>query len=224
MPADRLVMSVRDRHLFEHLRIPASHAGVIHHLAQADDALPLHGLCHFLRPDGHAGCLQSRRRRHTGRHLHPDVNGLLLRFIHHQLHALETEHIGDLMRVDEHAGRAAHGDRAHKLGDRHHAGFDVHVTIQQTRDEVASLRIDDLCVLADRMTRIFTHIGNMPVDHGNIRAGDDLSGLDAYPFAVEDDQVGRNASHGDIDECAGKFFGRWHSVSVERKLQSSISL
>ena len=128
-------------------------------------------------------------------------------FVHHQLDALETEYIGDLMRVDEHAGRAAHGHGAHKLGDRHHAQFDVHVSIQQTWDKVASLRVDDLRVLADRMVRVFPYIGNMPIFNGNIRTGDDLTGLHADPFAVEDDQVGRNASHGDIDECAGKFFG-----------------
>jgi hypothetical protein len=55
------------------------------------------------------------------------------------------------------------------------------------------------------MPCVLTHIGDVPILDGDIRAGDDLSGLDNDPFSVEDHQIGREASHGDADKCAGEF-------------------
>jgi hypothetical protein len=65
------------------------------------------------------------------------------------------------------------------------------------------------------MAGVLPHIGNVTLLDCNIRTGDDLPGLDGYPAAIADDQVRRKAAHGDIDECAGEFRRRWHSVSVE---------
>ena len=53
--------------LGEHLRIGVRDAGKVHHLAQADDARPGHGLGDVLGPQGDAGRLQPRRRGRAGR-------------------------------------------------------------------------------------------------------------------------------------------------------------
>ncbi len=203
MPADGLAVRVCNRHFLQHVLITHEHAGEVHHLAQADDAGPLHRSGHFFGSDMRAGSFQARRRRHTRRHLHPHMDGLLLRFIHHQLHTFEAEHIRDLMWVNEHAGSAAHRHGPHELGDRDHARFDMHVPIEQAGDEEAPLRIDDLRLFADGMTGVLPHIRDMPIPHGHIGAGDDLTRLHAHPLTVADHQVGGRAPHGGINQGTG---------------------
>ncbi len=121
MSADGLACRMGCGHFIKHLFIAHEHTGEVHHFTEADDAFPLHGFGHFFRPNGGTRCLEPRRGRYTRGHLHPHVNGLLLRFVHHQLHAFEAKDICDLMRVNEHSGCAAHRHRAHKLCDCDHA-------------------------------------------------------------------------------------------------------
>ncbi len=141
------------------------------------------------------------------------MDGLLGGFVHHQLDALQAEYVGNLMRIDEHARGAAHRRRPHELGDSEHARLDVHVTIQQSRYEVASLRLDDLCLLPNRMAGIRSHIGNVPIHNGNIGMRDKLAGLNADPSSITDHKVGRGASHGNINERTGKFCRGCHPIS-----------
>ena len=59
--------------------------------------------------------------------MHVDRHGQ--RLVMHQPHAFEAEHVGDLVRVDEHRGRAVRDDGAAEFGDRHHAAFDMHMPV-----------------------------------------------------------------------------------------------
>ena len=106
MTANHLARPRAWRHLGMHLLVAQKDTGEIHHLAQADDARPGHGLGHFCRADARPGRLQPRRGGHAGGHLHPHVDRLDGGLIHHQAHTLQPKHVGDLVRIDEHAGGA----------------------------------------------------------------------------------------------------------------------
>src|SRR5687767_4417931 len=85
MSADGFICRMGYGHFIEHFRIAHKYTEEVHHFTQADDALPLHRLCHFLRTDMRAGSFQPRRGWNAGGHLHPNMDGLLLGFVHHQL-------------------------------------------------------------------------------------------------------------------------------------------
>ncbi|EKD35859.1 MAG: hypothetical protein ACD_75C01748G0001 [uncultured bacterium] len=108
MAADDLAGGSRTLHFGVHPLVGHDHAGVVHHLAQADDARPAHGLGHIGRTDRRPGCFKAGGARHAGGHLHPDVDGLPGRFVDHKSHSPQAKDIGDLVRVDEHGGLYAH--------------------------------------------------------------------------------------------------------------------
>jgi hypothetical protein len=131
------------------------------------------------------------------------VDRLFGGLIHHQLDALQAEHIRHLVRVNEHAGCAARRYGADELSDGDHARFDVHVTIEQAGDEVPAARIYDNRILPDSMAGIRTDEGHTPVHNGDIRPVYDLARLDADPLSLADDEVGVGASHGNVNEGTG---------------------
>ena len=102
------------------------------------------------------------------------MDGLLLRFVHHQLDAFETKDVCDLMRVNEHASRAARSDRTHKFGDSYHARFNMHVTIQKSGDKETSFGVNNLCLFSNGMTRIRTDICDMTIYDGDVCIWNDL--------------------------------------------------
>ena len=93
----------------------------------------------------------------------------------HQLDAWQPQHIGDLMRVDEHGGRAMRDDGAGELGHRHHAAFDMHMPVAQTRHEISAIGLDDLRLGAYGMGRIGTHISEAFGDDRDIGIWNDLA-------------------------------------------------
>src|SRR5262245_10628986 len=118
MPTDGFVAEARHRHLFQHAIVAHEDTGEVHHLTETDNTLPLHRLCHFVWTYVRARSLEPRCGRDTGRHLYPDVDRLLSRFVQHQSDAFESEYIRNLMWVNEHAGRATHSDRPNELRHR----------------------------------------------------------------------------------------------------------
>ena len=124
-----------------------------------------------------------------------------------QLHALQSEDIGDLMRVDEHTSRAAHSHGAHELRHRDHARFDVHVSVEQAGHKEASFCVDDLRLFADGVTGVLPYVGDVTVLDGDIGPGEDLPRLHADPLSVLDHQVSRDTPHGDIYQCSCSFCG-----------------
>ncbi len=174
MSADGFVVSVGNGHFLEHVLVAHEHTGEVHHLTQPDDTFPLHSFRHLFRSDVRPGSLKPGSRGNTRRHLDPNMNRLLLRFVHHQFHTPESKYIRDLMRVDEHTRCTAHCHRAHKFGDSHHSRFDMHVTIKQTGNQITPHCVDDFCLLTNGMTCILPNICNMTILDGNIRVGNDL--------------------------------------------------
>ncbi len=144
--------------------------------------------------------------------MHPHMDRLLLCLVQHQPDSLEAEHIRDLVRIDEHAGRAAHTYGTRKLRHGDHARFHMHVSIQQAGDQVAPFGVDDLCLPADRVPGILTDVGNVPILDRDIGARDDLPRLHADPIAVLNHQVSRDTSHGDIDQRTSQFCRGRHKI------------
>ena len=66
------------------------------------------------------------------------------RLVMHQPDAVEPEHVGDLVRVDEHGRRAVRDHGAGEFGHRHHAALDMHVPVAETGDEIAAAGVDHL--------------------------------------------------------------------------------
>jgi hypothetical protein len=141
MAAHGLARALGRRDLGQHLGIAVDHAGEVHHLAQADDARPGHRLGHIVRADlAHRsfpapGALGTQdgicTKTLTGRHQ---------RLVVHQPHAGQAQHIGDLVRVDEHRGGAVRDDGAGEFGDGHHAALDMHVAVAQSPEPCSGLR------------------------------------------------------------------------------------
>jgi hypothetical protein len=124
--------------------------------------------------------------------------GWLQGLIHHQAHPAQAKHIGNLMRIDEHAGRAARKHRPHKLSHRQHTRFDMHMGIDQAGESGSARRIDQACLRSKGMRGIRPNISHPAIDHGYIGAWHKLTGLDTYPHPVADDQIRRQAAHGAI--------------------------
>ncbi len=136
--ANGLICRLRSRYFGQHLRIASFHAGEVHHFAKPDDIGPAHGFRHILRADGCAACFEAGRARHAARHLHPDIDGQRHGFVMHEPHAAHSEHIGDLMRIDEHGRGAMRDHRAREFRHRQHAAFDMHMSVAKTGHEIAA--------------------------------------------------------------------------------------
>ena len=147
-----------------------------------------------------AGIFQPGRRRHAGRHLDIDVDGRGERLVMHQADAFEAEHVGDLVRIDEHRGGAVRDDGAAEFGDRHHAALDMHVAVAQARHQVAPAGIDHLGALADGVAGVRPAIGEAARDDGKVGAGDHLARMHVDPAAVAHDQIGRPAPGRHVDQ------------------------
>ena len=200
--ADRLAGPLRGGDLGQHLGIACDHAREVHHFAKADDVGPGHGLRDLVGAEFGAGRLESRRARHAARHLHEDIDRQSRRLVVHEAHARQAQNIGDLVRVDEHRGRAMRDHGAGEFGHRHHAAFDVHVAVAEARHQVAAIGRDHHRIPADAVGGIGADIGEAPVRDGDVGVVDDLAGMHVHPAALADHHVGGDAAHGGIDQAA----------------------
>jgi len=77
--------------------------------------------------------------------------------------------------------------------------------IEQARDEVASLCVDNFCLLSNGMTGIFANVGDVSVFDGDVCPSDDFALLNSDPLPVKNDRVRRDTSHGNVYQCASQF-------------------
>ena len=203
--------------LAQHLRVSRGDAGKVHHLAQPDDAGPGHRLGDVLGPDLVARRLEPRRRGGARGHLDEDVDRLDQRLVMHQPHAGQAEHVGDLVRVDEHGGRAVRRDGADELGDGQHARFDVHVAVAEAGHQEAPVGLDHLRRRrrsSPRRRRRNRRSGPPAMARSVPRISSPR--MDVHPGAAAHDHVGGLAAGGDADQprravLPGPPCGRLHS-------------
>ena len=198
--ADRLSGPQRSGDLAGHHRIVGDDAGKVHHLAEPDDVFPAHRLGHVRHPERCAGILQPRCGGHAARHLDMHVDGHRQRFVMHQPDARQPKHIGDLVRVDEHGGRAVRDDRAAELRHRDHAALDMHVPVAEPRHEVSAVCLHHDRVGADGMGGIRPAVSEAAARDRKVGVGDDLAGMDVDPAPAAHDQIGMPSSGRDIDQ------------------------
>ena len=106
------------------------------------------------------------------------------------------------MRVDEHSRRAVWNNSTDKLGNGNHTRLDMHVSIQQARNQIFSFGIHHSRFFTNGMTGIFTDIGNASVTDGNISMRYNFACLHAHPIPIANDQISRDTAHGTIDQSS----------------------
>ena len=180
-------------------------AGEIHHLAEADDALPTEGRFDFGGGDGGAGPFQPRRGGDAGRQLEVKVDRLLARFRQHQFDARHAEDVGHLVRVSEDGRRAVGDHGAGVFGDAQHAALDVHMRVQEAGHQAAAFRGDDFGLRADAIAELRADGGDAAGADGDIDMGDQFAGMGVDPASGADQQVGRPLPHGDRRERLRQF-------------------
>ena len=208
MPAHRLAGLDRRCDLAGHHRVVGDHARKIHHLAEADDVRPAHRFRDVGDAQRRARRFQPRRGGHAARHLHMHVDGHRCRLVMHQPHARQAEHIGDLVRIDEHRGRAMRDHGAAEFGDGDHAALDMHVPVAEPRHEVAPARLHHHRLGADRVAGIRPAIGKAPAADGNVRVLDDLARMHVHPAPAPHHEIGRLAARRDIHQARRRLHPR----------------
>src|SRR5690606_28517041 len=142
---------------------------------------------------------------HAAGHLHVDVDGHGQRLVVHQAHAGQPQDVGDLVRVDEHAGRPVGDDGAGELGHGDHAALDVHVGVTQAGHKVALFGLDEPRLRADAVAGIRPDVGDATAGDGDVGAGQNFAAVDIDPAAVADDGIGMLAPHRHGDEVLSHF-------------------
>ena len=191
------------RHLGQHLLGAVDNAGIIHHLAEPDDAGPGHRLGDFVGADLVAGGLEPGGGGGAGGHLGEDVDGLQHRLVMHHAHAGQPEDVGDLVGVGEHGGGAVRDHGGGEFGRGELAAFDMHVAVAEAGEEIAALGLGHLGRGADAVRGIGSDIGEAALGDGDLPAVEHLARLDVHEAAAADDPVGRGAAGGDGDKAGG---------------------
>ena len=108
------------------------------------------------------------------------------------MHAVDAEDVRDLVRVGDDGGRAERKDQPCELVDHQLHRLEVHVRVDEARDDVASRRVERLVAL------VATDARDDAVDDRDVGV-EPLAGEDREDATTPDDEVGRLVSAGDGD-------------------------
>ena len=154
-------------------------AGEVHHLRQAEHALAAHERFEVAQLEGPPRRLEGRgwdaRRRHE-----EDLELEARRCVVEPVDAVRPEHVRDLVRVGHDRGRPERQDEARELVGKELRRLDVHVRVDEARDDVAPGGVDLLA------TPVRAEACDEAVDDRDV-------GLE--PFAGEDGQHGAATHH-----------------------------
>ena len=143
------------------------HGTAVHDLTEADDLLHVHECLDIITLDRSTCRLQRIvRRGDGGRNGDSDIDGTVLRTLHQRTDPRQPIDIRDLMRLcDERCDTAAHC-RVHKCTRRTHRAFDVHMAIDQSRDDVLSVEIGRVSWRMRNLLR--TDVGDAVAAQGDV--------------------------------------------------------
>lgn len=85
------------------------------------------------------------------------------------------------------------------FADREHRGFDMDMTVEETRGDIQPAGVDDFGRFTDAGAGVADE-GNAAFCDGDVETVEDLSGADIDEPAAADDGVSRSASLSDISE------------------------
>ena len=168
----------------------------VHHFAQANDLVPLHGAGDVFWSDEAAGVLKSRHGWHAGRGDEHTFERCAPRVLDHAAHAVETEHVADLVGIGIDADGAVGHDGFGVFADGEHGGFDVDVAVEKTWRHVEAAGVDDLGVWADAGCGVADE-GDASFGDGDVDVFLELGGADVDERAAADDGVSGLAALGD---------------------------
>lgn len=184
--------------------IAGEDAWEVHHFAQAHDLVPLHGAGDVFWSDEAAGVLKSRHGRHAGRGDEHTFERCALCVVDHAAHAVETEHVADLVGIGIDADGAVGHDGFGVFADGEHGGFDMDVAVEKTWRHVEAAGVDDLGVWADAGCGVADE-GDASFGDGDVDVFLELGGADVDERAAADDGVSGLVSLGDGSEGLGDF-------------------
>ena len=139
----------------------------VHDLTEADDLLHVHECLDIITLD-RSTCRLKRiiRRGDGGRNGDPDIDGTVLCTLHQRTNPLHPKDIRDLMRLcDERCDAAAHC-RVHKCTRRTHCALNVHMTIDESRDDILSAEIGRVSWRMRNLLR--TDVGDAVAAQGDV--------------------------------------------------------
>ncbi len=185
--------------------LAAEDAGEVHHLAQAHDVVPPHGLGDLLVVDRGAGVVEAGDGRDARRGGEHGLERGALGVVEHDADAVEAHDVAALVRVGEDRGGAARDDHAGVLGAADHGGLDVDVRVDVAGGQVLAVGVDHLRVGPDAVlggVAVDADVGDASACHGDVGVGQDLVGGHAHEVGVADHEVGGLGALRDLDQLA----------------------
>ncbi len=183
--------------LVEHFFVAVYDAGKVHHLAQAQHPVIVQLRRDVVPAQVRAGGFHIRRG-HARRHHHKHGERVVLGRVEHVADAIQSQHIGDLVRVNDDGRRAARDDSASELVGRHQRAFDVDVCVNKAGTDVASAYVNNL------LGRVaLSDADDAAVSQRNIRRVN-LARVDVHQARVLEQDFGRLVPPREFDEL-GQF-------------------
>ena len=137
------VLRAVERELVELGRVARDHAREVHHLGEPEHPLPAHQRLEVAGPSGRRG--DSKARGGDARRGHEeDLELEAGRGVEQPVDAVGAEHVRDLVRVGDDRGRAEREHETRELVDEELHGLEVHVRVDEARDDVPAVRVDRL--------------------------------------------------------------------------------
>ena len=158
----RMAVDVRVQgDLGQHGRVPGDHRREVHHLRDAQRPAAGEDARHLPCAERPLRRLQ-RAGRHAGGGHHVHAQRQVAGGVEHPVRAVRAEHVGHLVRVAHHRGRAARDDDARELGGQELGGLEVDVRVDHPRDDGAARRLDPLAAL------VAPDAGDPAAGHGHV--------------------------------------------------------
>ena len=130
----------------------------------------------------------------------------------HHPHTREAQHVGNLVGIGEHGCRAVWNNSSGKFGRSKHPAFDMHMPVNQARNQIAAMCLDDVRIGTNAMRSIRANIGKPPVGHRYLPPIQHLTGLHVNQLAAAQNEVSGTAPCGDSNQSGGNIGPRFDVI------------
>ena len=176
------------RELRELRRRTADHPGEVHHLREADHPAPAEQRIEVARSQVAPRRLEPRRR-DTRRGHEIDIERDVGADVDQPVHSVGAEDVRDLVRVGDDGRRPERQHQPCELVDEQLRRLEVHVRVDEPRNDPAVGRVEQLPAL------VLAEPRDVAVDHGDVRS-QPLAGEHGENLAAADDEVCRLVAAG----------------------------
>ena len=158
-------------HLMLGILLTSQDAGEVHHLAQAHNVIPLHGLGNLCRIHVRAAVVKAGHGGHARRRGEHRFERGALGVVKHHAHAIEAYNVAAFVWIGKNRSGAARNHNLGVLGTADHSRLDMNVRIDIARSHVLARSVHYRRVLTNAMLRgvlAYAQIGDAPTGHGDI--------------------------------------------------------